>query len=156
MDESPDRSQLNPVVRRVLQRGDAQRMEQPPTRNYSSNKATDLIITKAFLDHREGKHNACGFKRAKWIHFCHVMLDEGFYLTLYEARETFSKYITVWDRSRSFKVRFSDHRPNKGREIAKDCDFFVGRTHLHVTNTDQAIEATLRYFRGEPNAEEPV
>ena len=102
MDQSPDRSQLNPVVRRVLERGDAQRQEQPPTRNYQPSKATDLIVTKEFLDHREGRASASGFRRAKWIHFCHTMLDHGVHVVLYEARETFSKYITVWDRSRSF------------------------------------------------------
>lgn len=152
MEEVPDRSGLNPVVRQVLERAEAEREANPkPHGMYSTSRhnqrARDLVVTQEFLDFRQGRASVTGFLKAKWIHFCETMLKAGFTVWLYEAKETRSKYITVADsQARKYLVRFSDHRPNKGREVACSCDFFVGRTHLGVTTTDQAIEATMRFF----------
>lgn len=114
-------------------------------------KATNRKINQDFLNHRVKLAVDKGYKKQKWVEFCEEMLKKGFVLSLYEARRTVSKYITVKhpdDHSRSFKVRFSNHKPIKHKEQAGDCDFFVGITHLGVSTTDQAIKATLDYFGG--------
>lgn len=74
------------------------------------------------------------------------MLAQGLTLTLYEARETVSKYITVTDGKLRFRVRFSNHRPHVQREMKKDCDVFVGVSHSGCVNTAEAIRATLAHF----------
>lgn len=112
-------------------------------------KATHKRINQDFLDQRVSQAEAKGYGKAKWIEFCEKMMAEGYYLKLYEARKTVSKYITVIkpdDPSHKFKVRFSNHRPIKHREVSGDCDFFVGVTNLGVTTTEMAIEATLQFF----------
>jgi hypothetical protein len=73
-------------------------------------------------------------------------MSAGFTLTLYEARHTLSKYVTVSDGQSEYKVRFSNHRPNKGRELNGDCDFFVGVTHTGWRTTDHALEAVAEHF----------
>lgn len=110
-------------------------------------KQTNAIITSALLQSRRDSLAARGFSKPKWVKFCEVLLQEGFTLSLYEARQTRSKYITVIKEGcQPFKVRFSDHKPIRQREEAKDCDFFVGVTHLGVTHTGQAIAAVKRHF----------
>lgn len=112
-------------------------------------KATNRAVNMDFLRHRVQYAESMGFQKQKWVTFCEVMLERGFTVSLYEARQTVSKYITVRradDYSRSFKVRFSNHKPIKHREQAGDCDFFVGYTHLGIQTTEQAIAATLNFF----------
>lgn len=112
-------------------------------------KATHMRVTQEFLDERVRIAEENGWGKAKWIEFCEKMMADGYYLKLYEARKTVSKYITVInpeDSGHKFKVRFSNHRPIKHREVSGDCDFFVGVTNLGVTTTDDAIKATLDYF----------
>jgi hypothetical protein len=104
-------------------------------------KVSNKKITQEFLDSRI--HPIYG--KAKWMLFCEELLPD-YDLYLYEARRTFSKYITVKRGDNSFKVRFSNHKPNLERELHKDCDFFVGVTNLGVTTTDKAIDATRQYF----------
>lgn len=114
-------------------------------------KATNLPVTLAFLQDRAARSEAKGYTKQKWVSFCEAMLDRGYRLTIYEARKTFSKYITVRGPGGSFKVRFSNHMPIKSRELQGDCDFFVGWTHTGVRTTEQAIEAVDAFFlaRGE-------
>ena len=108
-------------------------------------KATNLTVTRTFLRARQLR--AKGFPKAKWIEFCEICLDSGFTVSLYEARKTYSKYVSVLKDGRSFKVRFSNHAPIKSREVNGDCDFFVGHTHLGVTNTEAAIKAVALHFQ---------
>lgn len=107
-------------------------------------KANGEEVTRTFLRHR--RLIASKFPPAKWIEFCEICLDSGFTVSLYEARKTFSKYITVKKCGKSFKVRFSNHPPIKFREANGDCDFFVGRNNFTVTTTDDAIRAVVRHF----------
>lgn len=109
-------------------------------------KLSNVKVTKQILEHRVNFSKNLGYSKQKWVEFCEVMMENEFQLYLYEARQTVSKYITVSDGNKEFKVRFSNHAPIKAREVAGDCDFFVGRTHLGVTNTTQAIMETLKYF----------
>lgn len=88
-----------------------------------------------------------GYPKQKWVIFCEVMLKQGYTLTLYEAKKTVSKYITVINGNHRFKVRFSNHKPNYISEKFADCDFFVGRTHLNITTTEMAIKAVEDFFK---------
>lgn len=109
-------------------------------------KISGSKINRGVLKHREEFVKKLGYEKQKWVYFCEVMLDNGFELYLYEAKETVSKYITVCNGEKEFKVRFSNHPPIRSREIKGDCDFFVGRTNFKTTNTTEAIMETLRYF----------
>lgn len=111
-------------------------------------KATNKVICKEYLQGRLDGLLKKGFSKPKWMMFCETMLERGFKVSLYEARQTVSKYVTVIDaEGRRFKVRFSNHKPIKAREVKGDCDFFVGITNLSVTRTENAIDATLAFFR---------
>ena len=112
-------------------------------------RAKNLNVTQSFLDERTQWSIQKGYKKQKWIEFCEAMLSKGWKVSLYEAVRTFSKYVTVSDQSgKSFKVRFSNHRPIKRREAQGDCDFFVGVTNFTTTTTEQAIEATIQLMKG--------
>jgi hypothetical protein len=119
-------------------------------------KATNLwlihprdSVSPAFLKARFERNAKLGFGKQKWIIFCERLLANGFSLLLYEVRKTASKYITVQKDGRQFKVRFSNHKPIKGRELGGDCDFFVGHTHTGIRTTEDAIEAIDFHFKRE-------
>ena len=116
----------------------------------SRGKVSNILVTEQFLRSREPKKG----DPQKWVQFCRRMRQAGLTVHLYEARQTASKYVTVSYAGVEFKVRFSDHAPNRQREERGDCDFFVGVTHLDTTTTGQAVQATLRFFglRNRPNA----
>ena len=95
---------------------------------------------------RTAYNAALGFEKPKWIHFCEIMKNKGFEVSVYEARRTVSKYVTVKLDTQSFKVRFSNHAPIPGREQKGDCDFFVGRCNFGTTTTAQAVLAVINYF----------
>lgn len=110
-------------------------------------KATNLKLTQQYLVSRADSLVAAGYPKSKWIGFCEVFIAEGYTVHLYEARRTVSKYVTISDGSgKSFKVRFSNHRPIPAREAGGDCDFFVGVTNQEVTTTEQALAAAENYF----------
>lgn len=90
-----------------------------------------------------------GYPKAKWIEFSEILLKEDYELYIYEARKTFSKYITVMKDDKKFKVRFSNHKPIAHRELSNDCDFFVGVTNLKVTNTNMALKAVMEFFNND-------
>jgi len=103
-------------------------------------KATDLLVTQQFLNARVCQAKEGGFPKAKWIEFCETMAADGFRCWLYEARQTYSKYITVSNGTTDVKIRFSNHKPDKSRELNGDCDFFVGKTHTGTRTTRDAID----------------
>lgn len=109
-------------------------------------KATHQLVTQDFLNDRAARSLAAGYSVQKWIAFCSQLLALGFTVSLYEARQTFSKYVTVSDGDRRFKVRFSNHKPIKRREEMGDCDFFVGVANYQTTTTAQAMSAVLKHF----------
>lgn len=74
-------------------------------------------------------------------------MNKGFKVSLYEARRTFSKYLTVERDEKKFKVRFSNHKPIKEREENNDCDFFVGVTNYKVTTTEDALKSVYTFFK---------
>jgi len=109
-------------------------------------KATHDTMSLDYLERRAKNAERGGYQKPRWIEFCEDMLRRGYHVRLYEARQTFSKYITVLFRKRSFKVRFSNHKPCKQKEANRDCDFFVGITHFGVTRTEDAIKATVEFL----------
>lgn len=118
-----------------------------------TDKATFLNVTQPFLDARAKWQEDNGFQRAKWIGFCEAMIAQGYTVTLYEARHTFSKYIAVYNLGMKFRVRFSNHRPHRDREAAHDCDYFVGiRNDGSASRTEDAIAATIRALGPSPFA----
>lgn len=110
-------------------------------------KATHMPVTPQFLAARAERSMSRGYAKQKWVEFCETLLSEGYGLRIYEARRTVSKCITVMRKGhRSFKVRFSNHRPIAEREDNGDCDFFVGVTNRTVTTTAQALDAVRAHF----------
>ena len=117
-------------------------------------KKTGGRITQALLKERAERCIQAGFKKQKWVEFCETLMAEGYSLRLYEARQTYSKYVTVHkEGSRGFKVRFSNHKPNKGRELEGHCHFFVGITHTGVRTTNDALRAVREHFKQEAKAQ---
>lgn len=98
-------------------------------------KATNTLITHEYLKRK----TTSKYARQKWIEFCEHLLNDGFELSLYEARQTVSKYITIRHSGKLFKVRFSNHLPIRHKELAGDCDLFVGKSHTGTINTKTAI-----------------
>lgn len=111
-------------------------------------KATHVAVTAELLADRVQRTVAAGYSKQKWVEFCEAMMARGYGMSIYEARRTVSKYITVKGPKGTapFKVRFSNHKPIKHRELAEDCDFFVGWTHTGVRTTAQAIDAVDAHF----------
>lgn len=109
----------------------------------------NIKIDQDILNERAQRSIKAGYPKQKWIEFCETLLAEGYVLSLYEAKYTASKYITIKKGKKSFKVRFSNHRPNWQKEQMNDCDFFVGVSNNTVTTTVQALEAVHKYMEDE-------
>ena len=105
-------------------------------------KITNKYLTFELLKQKTSKK----YGKQKWIIFAEELLNKGFKVSLYEARRTFSKYLTVEKDGKYFKVRFSNHKPIKERELNNDCDFFVGVTNYKVTTTEDALKAVYTFF----------
>ena len=109
-------------------------------------KAKNRRVNKDYLTYRTSCAVGAGYAKPKWIEFCEFALNAGLEISLYEAKRTASKYITLKDGHRSFKVRFSNHKPIAAREARRDCDFFVGVTNQTITTTSQAIAAVQAFL----------
>ena len=105
-------------------------------------KAKNIYLTREFLKSRENTR----LPVQKWILFSYYFLDKGYKIQLYEARFTFSKYLTLIKGEKSCKVRFSNHKPIRSREENKDCDFFVGVTNLQVSTAHDVAIKVLEFF----------
>lgn len=105
-------------------------------------------VTLKFLKLRTDIMASAGYAKPKYVEFCEEMLARGHKCTLYEARETVSKYVTVYGPGDvTYIVRFSNHRPNRVREARKDCDFFVGQVNFgQWKTTTEAISAVENCF----------
>jgi hypothetical protein len=117
-----------------------------PPRKSITRKARNLLLTEDYLASRESGLRGAGYGAPKWMLFARVMMRRGFQVRLYEAQRTVSKYVTVTNGQKAFKVRFSDHAPIFEREANGDCDFFVGHTNFGKTSTNDALKATMLFF----------
>jgi len=84
------------------------------------------------------------FEIPKFVQFIAYALSKGYKVHLYDAQTTVSKYVTIINGEKKFKVRFSNHKPNKQRQLNGDCDFFVGHSHGNITTTRQAWFAMVK------------
>lgn len=109
-------------------------------------------LTQEHIDQEMLRLKSTSFpQKRKWMMFAETLLNQGYKLKMTESRSTVSRYIMVFKdgEKRYFKVRFSNHKPNKGRETGRsfnDCDFFVGVTHTGVTTTADALLAVYKFF----------
>lgn len=103
-------------------------------------------ITEGALEGRKAALKAKGFPVSKWIIFAERMLARGFEVRVHAARSTRSKYVYVIRDDRRFKVRFSNHPPNRHVESRKDSDFYVGVSNTRTTTTFDAIRAVEEFF----------
>lgn len=117
-------------------------------------KQVNQKVTPELLEIRGAMWEQKTGKKQKWVMFCEYFLVRGYSLRLYEAKKTVSKYITLHkpkSGKRRYKVRFSNHRPIRDREVEKDCDFFVGVTHLGVSTARDAAIAVRKFFNDTTN-----
>lgn len=104
------------------------------------------IVTEKILEKRIGSGK---YGVSKWIQFCRYMMERGYKVKLYEAHKTVSKYVTVIATNDvSYTVRFSNHKPNRGRELNGDCDFFCGVTWTGTRTISEAIHECLKALGG--------
>lgn len=74
---------------------------------------------------------------AKYLLFMKTMLERGWVVKIYKAGV--SKYVFVEKGNTLYKVRFSNHKPLYGREVADDCDFYIGVSHTQISTTEQIL-----------------
>lgn len=125
-----------------------------PWTNFGINAVSKLSklnkepITLRDIAKRKARSMGMGYPEPpKWISFCEEMLNLGYKVTVYEVDSTNSKYVRVYGAGdTSYQVRFSNHKPNRRRELAGDCDFFVGVTHTGTRTTGMAIQAVKDFF----------
>lgn len=102
-------------------------------------------VDYSFLDARKQQAESKGFPEPKYIQFCRSVLDMKLRVHLHESKTTRSKYVTITSNKGKFKVRFSNHKPNKGAQEREDSNFYVGVSNGVVTTTDQALEAVKNW-----------
>ena len=78
------------------------------------------------------------FSTPKYLLFLKTMLEAGWESRLYVVGR--SKYVYIEKGDDLFKIRFSNHKPLYMREMADDCDYYVGVSHTQVSTTEQIIE----------------
>lgn len=109
-------------------------------------KAKNMQLTPEYLASRTARAVSMGYSKPKWVEFCEIAIRRGLAVYLYEAIHTASKYVTLRRDGKSFKVRFSNHKPILASEAGGDCDFFVGVTNRTVTTTGDAMRAAMAHF----------
>lgn len=111
-----------------------------------------IIVSYDYLNNKSLSLQSKGYPIPKYIQFCTTLLDLKYTVTLYEAKSTVSKYVTVLKQGYApYKVRFSNHKPNFFKEVECDCDFFVGVSNLRTTNTAMALNAIGEFFHNKLN-----
>lgn len=115
-------------------------------------KANGTVINAEHIFYRSQIWMSKGFPIPQYLRFCEYLIEHGYHVTLYEARKTNSKYVTVslpGEPGWSYRVRYSDHPPISLRELRGDCDFFVGKANFCWTNTAAAIKAVNAHFEND-------
>lgn len=105
-----------------------------------------IDVTPDYLNMRESNIIKAGYSTPKWIFYCRSILETGLRVKMYEAKSTVSKYIYSSNGKKVYKVRFSNHKPNRYKQKINDCDFFVGVSHGVVTKTEDALRETIKFF----------
>ncbi len=109
-------------------------------------KAKNRKVDQDFLNDRKQRLIKAGYPTSKWIALCESLMGLGLEVSLYEAKRTVSKYLIVEGNGKTFKIRFSNHRPTLAKQSQGDSDFYVGVSNGQVTTTEDALEAVKKYF----------
>ena len=107
---------------------------------YSPKRIRLEQLTKEKLDKRKPFYEKNGYSIPKWIFFCETLIDKGWDCNLYDAKATVSKYVYISKGKLNFKIRFSNHMPNKNKQQESDSDFYVGISHNGVITTEDLIK----------------
>jgi len=71
------------------------------------------------------------------------MLSYGWQISLHRAVTTRSKYIYATKNGRTYKIRFSNHKPAFMKQELGDSDFYVGVSHFGCITTEALIDTLL-------------
>ena len=88
-----------------------------------------------------------GYRVPRWLSFSCSMAKEGLSVSVYKSKGYGSRYVTVYDEEKKFKVRFGDHDPVTRYIGLDDCDLYVGSVYGNIVGTKFATRETLKYFK---------
>jgi hypothetical protein len=97
-------------------------------------------LTIQYLNDLKPGYIKSGYEVPKWIQFSENMIRLGCVVELIRSKSTVSKYLYISRGNKNFKVRFSNHKPNKYMEREEDCDYYVGVRNKGCMTTEQVIE----------------
>jgi hypothetical protein len=98
-----------------------------------------MNLTIEYLVGLEPSYIKQGYPVPKWIQFSKTLLNDGWTIRLHRAKTTFSKYLYINKGELSLKIRFSNHKANRGAEDRNDSDYYVGVGNKGVITTEQLI-----------------
>ena len=81
-----------------------------------------------------------GYNLPKWVLFSEELIKDEWKVELCDSKSTVSKYLYISKNGQKFKIRFSNHKPNKQKESQKDCDYYVGVGNKGVITTEQVLK----------------
>lgn len=97
-------------------------------------------LTLEILEGIKPSYIKAGYNIPKWITFSEELLKDGWSVKLYRAKTTVSKYLHVIKEDREYKIRFSNHKPNKRMEETNDADFYVGVSNKGIITTESLLQ----------------
>lgn len=89
---------------------------------------------------------SCQFKypAPKWVLFAEQMIALGATVSFVESEKSVSKYVTVNYQRKTVKVRFSNHKPSRNKELLQECDYYAGVSNYKTLKTTQIIELVAK------------
>ncbi len=100
-------------------------------------------LSTEYLDSLKPSYTSQDYPIPKWIIFSQTLIKDGWVVRLYRAKTTFSKYLFISRDKKMLKIRFSNHKANKLKELANDCDFYVGVGNKGVITTEELLRTLL-------------
>jgi len=105
--------------------------------------AIPIKVTKHYLATLKPSYTKKGYPVPKWITFSETLLNSGWKVQLKRSKSSYSKYIYIQKEDKSYKIRFSNHRPNKDAQEMSDSDFYVGVSNGQVITTEMVLKKIL-------------
>lgn len=102
------------------------------------------VLSLRSLAKRKPSYLRNGYEVPKWIVLCETLIKEGWSVSLYASKSTFSKYVYVEKENVKYKVRFSNHKANWQKEVCGDSDIYVGVGNRGVITTTQVLDFLLK------------
>lgn len=97
------------------------------------------ILKLSYLEKIKPDYLKNGWSIPKWISFTETMIKNGWQVKLIRSQSTRSKYLYIQKGDKNYKIRFSNHKASKEKELENDCDFYVGRGHKGTLTTTDLI-----------------